>query len=331
MVFDGEAYVGEHFVRVPTMVDHLSISTAYFATGNRLKLQLQLRTNDNNNRTYSKMTTISIYDEDADGISDDLDETPTEYSNGFSDGATSGTILDRGDQVLCITDAANPTDGVIIAASGGQTPADVSVCGGATKYSLGDGDEIVVTCGSVVSHVLSGTVVVIMNATDGQFATTTLKSGNGLVFDPATFTITAPEGNQEAVVVSVGAMEHVLEPATSTRMVTIDIKPGSQTNCFSNDGHGVIPVAIFGSEWFDVNLINPGSVQLEGSSVRAVGKSDKLLAHIEDVNGDGYDDLLIQIQDTDNTFTEGSTTAELTGSLYDGTRIVGADAICIVP
>ncbi|UCH08071.1 MAG: hypothetical protein JSV55_03515, partial [Deltaproteobacteria bacterium] len=223
-------------------------------------------------------------------------------------------------------------DGVIIAACGGETTvAEVSVCGGATQYSLGDGDEIVVTCGSVISQVLSGTVEVILIGSDGKVATTTLNDGNGLVFEPTTFTLTAPETNQEAVVVSVGAMELVLEPATNTRMVSMDIKPGSQTNCFNNDGNGVILVAILGSEWFDVNLIDPGTVRLESLSVRVVGKSDKLLARVEDVDADGYDDLVVQIQDTDEIFTEGSTTAELTGFLYDGTRIVGADAIRIVP
>ena len=33
--------------------------------------------------------------------------------------------------------------------------------------------------------------------------------------------------------------------------VAIDIKPGSDPNCFNNDGHGVIPVAILSSTDFD--------------------------------------------------------------------------------
>ncbi len=58
--------------------------------------------------------------------------------------------------------------------------------------------------------------------------------------------------------------------------VTIDIKPGSEPNCFNNDGHGVIPVAILGSAEFDVTTIDAGSVMLEGLAVKAVGKSNKL-------------------------------------------------------
>ncbi len=113
--------------------------------------------------------------------------------------------------------------------------------------------------------------------------------------------------------------------------VAIDIKPGSDPNCFNNDGHGAIPVAILGSAEFDVSQIDPGTVQMQGLAVKAVGKGDKLLAHIEDVNGDGYDDLVVQIQDQDGTFTSGSGTATVTGSLTDSTPFEGSDSICIVP
>jgi hypothetical protein len=113
--------------------------------------------------------------------------------------------------------------------------------------------------------------------------------------------------------------------------VQIDIKPGSDPNCFNNDDHGVIPVAILGSADFDVTQIDPGSVNLDSLAVKAVGKGNKLLAHIEDVNGDGWDDLVVQIQDQDEAFTSGSGTAKITGQLWDGTPFEGSDSICVVP
>jgi len=64
------------------------------------------------------------------------------------------------------------------------------------------------------------------------------------------------------------------------------------------------------------------------------GKSDKYLAHTEDVNGDGLADLVVQIEDTDQVFTSGTASATLTGKLYlefGGTPIEGTDTICIVP
>jgi len=92
--------------------------------------------------------------------------------------------------------------------------------------------------------------------------------------------------------------------------VDIDIKPGSYPNYFNNDGHGVIPVAILGEANFSVRDIDPGTVELEGLAVKAVGKSNKLLAHYEDVNTDGYEDLVVQIEDMDGVFNEGTTTAK---------------------
>ncbi|MBW2648184.1 MAG: hypothetical protein JRE23_18930 [Deltaproteobacteria bacterium] len=113
--------------------------------------------------------------------------------------------------------------------------------------------------------------------------------------------------------------------------VNIDIKPGSDPNCFNNDGHGVIPVAILGSVDFDVNTIDAGSVMLEGLAVKAVGKSNKLLAHYNDINSDGHVDLVVQIEDDDLVFEEGDTIATVTGKLKDGMPIQGSDTICIVP
>jgi hypothetical protein len=115
------------------------------------------------------------------------------------------------------------------------------------------------------------------------------------------------------------------------KIINIDIKPGSFPNCFNNDGKGVIPVAILGSADFDITNIDPTTVQLESLAVKAVGKGDKLLAHIEDTNNDGYDDFVIQIQDSDGAFSSGDGFATLTSNLYDGTPIEGTDSICVVP
>ena len=111
--------------------------------------------------------------------------------------------------------------------------------------------------------------------------------------------------------------------------VEVDIKPGSDPNCFNNDGHGVIPVAILGSVDFDVYQIDAGTVSLQGLVVSARGKSNKLQAHYEDVNGDGHTDLVVQIEDQDGTFSQGSGVANLTGFLLDGTEIIGSDSICV--
>ena len=92
----------------------------------------------------------------------------------------------------------------------------------------------------------------------------------------------------------------------------------------------VILGVLFFSFWAPP-LPEPGSatVAFEGLSVGARGKSNKLLAHIEDV--DGFDDLVVQIEDDDRVFDAGDTTALLTGLMYDGTPFQGTGSICIVP
>ena len=118
---------------------------------------------------------------------------------------------------------------------------------------------------------------------------------------------------------------------TTLQTVQIDIKPGSDPNSFNNNGNGVIPVAILGSMDFDVMNIDPGTVELEGVGVRVVGKSNKLLAHNEDVNGDSHKDLVVQIEVSDHIFLGGCTMTTVSGKLIDGTPFEGQYTICIVP
>ena len=119
--------------------------------------------------------------------------------------------------------------------------------------------------------------------------------------------------------------------------VEIDIKPGSDPNCFNSNGHGVIPVAILGTVDFDVATVDATTVKLEDLSVEERGRRrKKLMAHFDDVSGpngmpDGFIDLVVQFKDVDGTFTSESSTANLTAELLDGTPIVGSDDICLVP
>ncbi|MCK4823424.1 LamG domain-containing protein, partial [bacterium] len=111
-------------------------------------------------------------------------------------------------------------------------------------------------------------------------------------------------------------------------VIEVDIKPGSYPNCFNSNGHGVIPVAILGSEDFDVSTIDPSTVMLDSQAVRVKGKSGNW-GSLEDVNGDGFDDLVVQILD-DGVYTQGSTIGIITATSYDGaTSFKGEDSICI--
>jgi hypothetical protein len=157
------------------------------------------------------------FDSDNDGIADQIDASPNDYSNEFSDAATtSGIIINRGDQTLIITDEPDPAGVRIKAtAAGGNSPSTVSVCGDAARLTLSAGDETVITCGSVEIEVINGTVEIVLYASDGTSTTTSLDAGNSLIFDPSTFTITVPETNSEVVVVVVQGEKISLSPGES--------------------------------------------------------------------------------------------------------------------
>lgn len=111
--------------------------------------------------------------------------------------------------------------------------------------------------------------------------------------------------------------------------VGIDIKPGDFPNSVNANGKGAIPVAIFGSPDFNVRKVNPKTLLLENMPVKA-NSAGKLLAHYDDVNDDGIEDLLVQIEDT-GKIAAGTTTATLIGNLFDSTPIKGSDSISLVP
>ena len=109
----------------------------------------------------------------------------------------------------------------------------------------------------------------------------------------------------------------------------VDVKPGSDVNPLNLNGNGVVPIAILGSATFDVTAINVGSV-----SVGPGGASPVHGGHIEDVNDDGFDDLVVHVREGDlgiDTATPGGTvlTLGLTGELADGTPFSGEDQVRI--
>ena len=262
-------------------------------------------------------------DPDGDGIFSEVDTLPAVFSDDFSDGVTTGTILDRGDQNLIVEDASDVAKGVAITAdvSGGATPATVSICGGATTLSLTAGDQVTVTCGSVTIEVVSGPVGAVFLGDDGTVGTAELDTAETLTFDPATVTFTAPPSNPSVVRVTVdGSIFDV---------IPVDIKPGIDPNCINLNSNGVIPVAVLTTPGFDAATVDPFSVALEGASVRVRGNSGNG-GSLEDVDGDGDLDLVLQIVN-DLVLVEGQAAATLTGQTFGGVPIHGSDDLCVVP
>ena len=116
----------------------------------------------------------------------------------------------------------------------------------------------------------------------------------------------------------------------AVQSVVIDVKPGSDPNCFNVNGHGVIPVAILGSAEFDVTAIDHSSLSFGGLGVRVRGNRYPQCS-VEYSNGDPHLDLVCHFEDDSGAWVEGGDEATLTGTLVSGDRFEGSDSICLVP
>jgi len=250
-----------------------------------------------------KVFCVTVQDADADGIEDLIDTSPV-YSDEFNDGMTNGTIIDRADQIVTVTDEPDPK-GVRIAVASGFLPATVSFCGGSATLTLTDGDEVVVTCGSVEVEVITGPVDISFVADDGTTATTSLDAGNRLMFDPETLTITAPSTNIDDALILVDGEEFSIEPGESVKLyIVIDgCDTGVPNQLYEGDlisdlidycaanakNHGkfVSCVAKLTNQLKKAGLITGKE---KGAIQRCAAQSS--IAHKGDCNGDGCINLL---------------------------------------
>ena len=114
-------------------------------------------------------------------------------------------------------------------------------------------------------------------------------------------------------------------PQTSVIPIPIDIKPDSDPNSINARSMGVVPVAVLGSTDFD-------AMQVDVSTVRfgPDGASPAHDGHVEDVNDDGFMDMVFHFNTRETGIVCGSTEAALQGEMYDGTQVAGTDTVNIV-
>ena len=111
--------------------------------------------------------------------------------------------------------------------------------------------------------------------------------------------------------------------------VTIDIKPGSDPNSIKLGGTGSVPVAIFSTVKFDATNIDVSTLQLNSAYVRLVGGRN-VLASIEDVNGDGLGDLVVQFDRGILELTVGDGFGTLIGSTLGAESVLGTDSVRVI-
>ena len=113
--------------------------------------------------------------------------------------------------------------------------------------------------------------------------------------------------------------------------ITIDIKPGSDPNSINLRSKGVVPVALLSTEAFDATTI------LEGGGDVYFAGAIAVRLNIEDVDGDGIDDVICHFKTQELDLDENSTDGGVEIGSYDPIvddvvpSLVGSDTVNIVP
>ncbi len=134
--------------------------------------------------------------------------------------------------------------------------------------------------------------------------------------------------------------------------VPVDIKPGSCPNPLNLKGKGVLPVAVLGTEDFDVGMIDPDTVRLSREGIEAsvapvrwdyedvATPFEGELCDCHDLGADGYIDLTLKFSTAELVealkladVAGGTIPLTLTGNLFEefgGTPIRGEDCVWVM-
>lgn len=107
--------------------------------------------------------------------------------------------------------------------------------------------------------------------------------------------------------------------------VDLDIRAGSGINPINPYAHGVIPVAILGSDVFHVVDVDESTLAFGPDGAAAVHSSTM------DVNRDGFADLIVQFRTEDTGIVAGDSEACAKGELLSGRPFRSCDAVRTVP
>jgi len=111
--------------------------------------------------------------------------------------------------------------------------------------------------------------------------------------------------------------------------IPVDIKPGGYPNSINPGSKGTIPVAMLSTPWFDApSVVAATSLKFGHNGTEAsLAFCD---SNGEDVNGDGFPDLVCHFYTQETGFEQGDRQGILTGKTVTGQLIRGTDTVNIV-
>jgi hypothetical protein len=156
-----------------------------------------------------------------------------------------------------------------------------------------------------------------------------------LACDDASFAPTSVLWANEANTISPNRITAYENAACGLSSITvdIDIKPSSDPNSINTKSMGSIPVAILGSDVFDVQTVDISTLTFGPAGampVHTLSDPSMYAKHLEDVNLDGYPDLVSHYQQKMTGLAVDDTEACVSGNTTDGTPIGGCDAVRVV-
>lgn len=103
----------------------------------------------------------------------------------------------------------------------------------------------------------------------------------------------------------------------------IDVKPGDGQNTINPRSNGITTVAILDTPALAIARVDVGTVRFGATG----GEAPAVNSRLEDANGDGATDLVLQFRTDRTGLTCGASVAKLTGKTEDGIALRGTDAI----
>lgn len=204
----------------------------------------------------------------------------------------------------------------------------------ATIYSAGDNYQYIYLNGNYVCgpknndngeyYDLTGN-----NFTSGQYQTASNVTG----FHPGKNLIAAEVKNGNRTLASVGhgwtGLLWYAKITYTLPAVSIDVKPGNDQNVINASVKGDLPVAILGSADFDINQIVLDSVKLNGAGMAVKGsrKTARMVYTVNDVNGDGFTDMVCYFNNQSLGLTSATTSVALQLELNNGRLFEGFDTV----